>query len=215
MPFPKIDSDLIDTGVVAGKIIQLDGSARLPAIDGSLLTNLPNAGGVGGRVLLDTVNASNNAEIVFSNFIDGIYKNYLVEMTSIQPSTSNVDVHAQVSNDGGSTYLTGYDQHTQILTHTSVGYNAQVGSADSTINMAIGIGAYGTGSCHGHIILHDPSAVQNHTISGHLAYLKSGADSAGGAFYAELSGSHIINAIKFTLSAGSFVQGTFKLYGLL
>ena len=33
-----------DTGTSAGNVVQLDGSARLPAVDGSQLTNLPAAG---------------------------------------------------------------------------------------------------------------------------------------------------------------------------
>ena len=35
------DSVSVDVGTTANKIVQLDGSARLPAVDGSLLTNLP------------------------------------------------------------------------------------------------------------------------------------------------------------------------------
>jgi hypothetical protein len=34
----------VDVGTTASKIIQLDGSAKLPAVDGSLLTNLPAGG---------------------------------------------------------------------------------------------------------------------------------------------------------------------------
>ena len=32
----------LDTGTAANKILQLDGSAKIPAVDGSLLTNLPS-----------------------------------------------------------------------------------------------------------------------------------------------------------------------------
>lgn len=35
----------IDTGTTANKIVQLDGTGKLPAIDGSQLTNLPSSGG--------------------------------------------------------------------------------------------------------------------------------------------------------------------------
>ena len=35
----------VDVGTTASKIVQLDGSARLPAVDGSQLTNLPSGGG--------------------------------------------------------------------------------------------------------------------------------------------------------------------------
>ncbi len=42
----------LDVGTTANKILQLDGSARLPAVDGSQLTNLPGGGG-GGSVPAD------------------------------------------------------------------------------------------------------------------------------------------------------------------
>ena len=38
----------IDTGTSANKIVILDGSARLPAVDGSQLTNLPSTGATAG-----------------------------------------------------------------------------------------------------------------------------------------------------------------------
>lgn len=42
----------LDVGTSANKVVQLDGSARLPAVDGSQLTNLPGGGG-GGSVPAD------------------------------------------------------------------------------------------------------------------------------------------------------------------
>lgn len=238
MPFPTVNNEMIKTGIADGnipiigagnklpgsiinagaganQILQVDGSRKIPAVDGSLLTNVPGSGGgFGERVLLETINASNSAEIIFSNFIDGIYKNYLVEMTSLQPSVSNVNLQTQVSSDGGATFLTGYDQHTQRVSNASPVYNAQEGNNNTVLTLVYGAGAYGTGSCHGHLIIHDPSVVQNHSFTGNMAYIKSGADAAGGAVYGERSGSFTINAIKFMLSAGNFVQGIFKLYGL-
>ena len=38
----------VDVGTTASKIVQLDGSARLPAVDGSQLTNLPATGATAG-----------------------------------------------------------------------------------------------------------------------------------------------------------------------
>lgn len=39
---------VVDTGTSAGNVVVLDGSARLPAVDGSQLTNLPAAGATAG-----------------------------------------------------------------------------------------------------------------------------------------------------------------------
>jgi hypothetical protein len=41
----------LDVGTTANKIVQLDGSARLPAVDGSQLTNLPSSSGTGLTVV--------------------------------------------------------------------------------------------------------------------------------------------------------------------
>jgi len=38
----------LDVGTSANQLVQLDGSARLPAVDGSQLTNLPSAGATAG-----------------------------------------------------------------------------------------------------------------------------------------------------------------------
>jgi Protein of unknown function (DUF2793) len=43
----------LDAGTTANKVVQLDGSARLPAVDGSQLTNLPGGGGGGGSAPAD------------------------------------------------------------------------------------------------------------------------------------------------------------------
>lgn len=40
MPITKFNNGRLNTGTSAGQIVALDGSARLPAVDGSLLTNL-------------------------------------------------------------------------------------------------------------------------------------------------------------------------------
>jgi hypothetical protein len=57
MAFTKVTDNLLSSGVGtgAGNILELDSSGKLPAVDGSLLTNLP-AGGVDG--IVSTANAT-------------------------------------------------------------------------------------------------------------------------------------------------------------
>ena len=43
---------LLDTGTTANKVVKLDGSAKLPAVDGSQLTNLPSGGVIDFRNIL-------------------------------------------------------------------------------------------------------------------------------------------------------------------
>src|SRR5690606_31526494 len=44
----------VDVGTTANKIVQLDGSARLPAVDGSQLQNLPAPTGIGNAQISTT-----------------------------------------------------------------------------------------------------------------------------------------------------------------
>jgi hypothetical protein len=49
-----------DTGTTAGNVVALDGSARLPAVDGSQLTNLPGgSGGASSAVRIDSTSTAN------------------------------------------------------------------------------------------------------------------------------------------------------------
>jgi len=48
----EIRADQIDTGTGPNQIVQLDGTSKLPAVDGSQLTNLPG----GGALTVTTVN---------------------------------------------------------------------------------------------------------------------------------------------------------------
>jgi hypothetical protein len=54
----------IDTGVGANQLVKLDGSSRLPSIDGSLLTNLPVAGSVLSGFVAGSNTAVNNSDNV-------------------------------------------------------------------------------------------------------------------------------------------------------
>ena len=113
MPFPTVDNDMLNTGVSNGQIpvigagnklpdsiinggvganqfIKLDGSARLPAVDASLLTNLPApSGGAGGMNLLDEqIITSPVGQIDFTTGIDGSYDLYKIVATDIRADVS-------------------------------------------------------------------------------------------------------------------------------
>ena len=52
---------VLDVGTTASKVVQLDGSARLPAVDGSQLTNLPSTSEAGRLISIETFTASGTA----------------------------------------------------------------------------------------------------------------------------------------------------------
>jgi hypothetical protein len=94
---------LLDEGTSANNLVQLDGSARLPAVDGSLLTNLPSSGATDLDGLSDVtitsaasgnllqhngsgqfVNVAKNTIDVGSFNDDGTYLNDVVDDTTPQ-----------------------------------------------------------------------------------------------------------------------------------
>lgn len=111
---------LIDVGTSASKVVQLDGSAKLPAVDGSQLTNLPSGGGVDGPAFAAhlTSDTAINQDVTITNwteeydsdnaFSSGVFTvpagkagKYLV--TACLAFTSNSAVRTQVVA-GGNTY---------------------------------------------------------------------------------------------------------------
>jgi hypothetical protein len=54
----------LNTGTAAGNVVALDGSARLPAVDGSQLTNLPGgSGGTSSAVRIDSTSTANTVYV--------------------------------------------------------------------------------------------------------------------------------------------------------
>ena len=72
-------SAVLDVGTSANNIVQLDGSSKLPAVDGSQLTNLPSSGGGGFT--------------------------YSSKASSDSPVTSAVDNHYSVNSSGGAVVI--------------------------------------------------------------------------------------------------------------
>lgn len=68
----------LDVGTNANKVVQLDGTGRLPAVDGSQLTNLPSAASEPSQI---TITEFVNGDRVYIDSYSG-YKHYLIDTPS-------------------------------------------------------------------------------------------------------------------------------------
>ena len=86
-------SATIDVGTSANQIVQLTAAAKLPAVDGSLLTNLPSGGGSRPTVNTDA-SATINVTAPASSVLEVIY------LCSATTGTQTVNLHTAGSNAG-------------------------------------------------------------------------------------------------------------------
>jgi len=111
-----LDSALLDTGTSANQIVKLDGAAKLPAVDGSALTNLPSGGGGGGGGGWSLVSTDNLSGNVGSVVISGDYSAYSqlkIVITNLYGWGQN-DTRLKLSDDDGATYCS-WDQYSAIV----------------------------------------------------------------------------------------------------
>lgn len=93
-------SAVLDVGTTASKVVQLDGSAKLPAVDGSQLTNLPSASGWSP---VSTQTASSSSTLDFTGMSSSC-RAYQFKFTNLRPSTDGASLIFRTSTDGGSTF---------------------------------------------------------------------------------------------------------------
>jgi hypothetical protein len=84
----------LDVGTSANNVVQLDGSARLPAVDGSQLTNLPGGGGY--AISVDTTTIATTSPVTLSSPTDN------EEVYVISNGASNVTVNLVAAATCGS-----------------------------------------------------------------------------------------------------------------
>jgi hypothetical protein len=113
----------VDVGTSASKIVQLDGSARLPAVDGSQLTNI--AGSAGNMVLLATATPNNVANVDFLSVMDpALYKKYVLYIDNVRPNgTSSNCLALRFSTNNGSSWISSaslFDNIFRLFTYYTI-----------------------------------------------------------------------------------------------
>lgn len=204
----------VDVGTGANQIVQLDGSAQLPALDGTNLTNLPELWS-----LIETQTASASSTIDFTTSINSTYYMYKIIITDVVPGTDAVNFYFRTSTDGGTSYDAGASDYaytglrslstTSSITSTGV---AQIPLVDTTAGYGAGTGTGETINME--VTLYNPSSTAYTYMRWDASYRNSSATIgfSGGAGV-RLSAADV-DAFRFLMSSGTIASGTFKLYGL-
>ena len=212
----------LDVGTTANKIVQLDGTAKLPAVDGSQLTNLPAAG---GWTEVTSQTASGATYVTFTSGLTSAYKLYafVFEHLSVDSTTNGWDdLRMQWSADGGSTWTvslsraggtdqdgTWYIAHQNRRTTDLIICDAGTNMTDEDANA----GWSGT------LFMYVPAATSGHKkatwniVNDSTSDTNHAASFNTGGCSAEAIGS-AINGVRFFTNTLSPMTGTVRLLGV-
>ncbi len=187
------------------------------------ITSLPSGVSGGSLVLLSTTTASSSSTVDITSNIDSTYKEYIIKVIDIHPSTGQ-DFRFQVNAAGGSgfnetitsTHFRAF--HNEAGDTTSLAYSTTHDLAQGTGAQILfnGVGADNDQSASGTLHLFDPSNTTfvKHWIWTGTQYQQSDYNIV---HYAAgyINTTTAIDEIQFTPSTGNIASGTFKLYGVV
>ena len=200
----------------ANRLLQLNGSGELPAVDGSNLTGLAEP----GMRFIASQDASGDASITFTGLAQALYDSYLVVLGGVIPATDNVHFWMRTSTDDGSSYDSGASDY-QYRVVADI-FATTAANANSTGAAAIQLtGLHELGSAAGEYGFHAEIRI----IMPHLAthtHVRWGGSymDSDGRFNCITGASGVreaaadVDAIQFLMESGNIESGTFTLYGL-
>lgn len=166
--------------------------------------------GSGAMILLNTVNASGAAQVVFnSTYITSAYNKYVIEFDSLFSSASDEFGLVVSTNNGGSYSNTGYSDWNTAITGSSF----TSGGGTSIALGGLDVAAANAGGAQGTIKFSKPSGGQFTFFENRLTGRYSSGtpnDQIGGGMW----GAGAVNNIKLFALGSSTLTGNFHLYAL-
>jgi hypothetical protein len=169
------------------------------------------------EVLLSSQTASSNASIAFTSVITANFSTYLVKIRDMVPQTNSTALWLTFSTDNGATYLSanykygGFFNNDAAATGTSGSSNS---AAQIVLFGAIASNVSSSG-WSADVMLYDmnASATCLPKVSTNIVYYSS-APNANITRSSGMNTAGLITAVKFAMSSGNIVSGTFRIYGL-
>jgi|TARA_A100001391_G_scaffold48828_1_gene29233 hypothetical protein len=214
MALNKLKFNSINVTPAASEAIRFNSSAN----------GLETASAGGSLVKISSTTISSGTSTVsITSGIDGTYKEYLFIFNNFHLSNDNAQPGINFSVDGGSNYnvtktTTNFSaSHTEGGSGALLGYNGSWDLAQSTgvQYLTAGTGSDNDQSASGFLHLFDPS---NTTFVKHFIAVMNSSTSDNTSMNLFIAGygntTSAINAVQFSVSAGTLDAGTITLYGV-
>lgn len=207
----------LTAGTSASNVVQLDGSAKLPAVDGSQLTNLP-AGGA--WTLLEHQTASSSSTIDFDNFDETACAEVMIVWSNVDPSSDGAELMLRLDEDNGASYnSTGYVwSATDLGAVGAAATNTVVGTgSDDGFELCLDMdSSSNNGGCSGSVEIMDPSnATYTKTVFATSRYAKTSSEQwYRRSLFGKWNYTVAADAFRLFPSSGNFVSGEFYFYCL-
>lgn len=188
-----------------------------PADLAAVKTTVVTAAAGGAMVLIQTQAASNSATIDFTTGINSTYRRYMILIDSLVPQTDATTLFMRVSEDAGANWKAGLSDYTWGIVNVSATAEAQSGdAADSEMEITGASAGTGTGeSLDAEVTFTNPAGAVLYKKFRWNASLYSSAPATlaveGNGVYLS---ANAINGVRFLMSSGNIVSGSFSLYGI-
>lgn len=193
----------------AGRVLTSNGPTAVPTFE-------PGGGGGGGLALLDHQTISGAATLEFTTGFSSLYDAYRIEF-SLLPATDDVLLFGRVSQDGGSSWLSGANDYSYTIrryfTNGSSGQDASTG--DNKMQWGKFIGNANDEGVNGALEFRDPlSGTRRKTFDLRMELCeRNGLEGLYTGMSALKNNNNSINGVQFSISSGNIASGWGNLYG--
>lgn len=160
---------------------------------------------------ISTATASNSTDIQFTSGLSTTYNTYLVVFSQLIPANNNDQVYAQISTDGGSTYLnTSYLAGCNNMVYNGTTFTNTNSTTNFVLSNAISNVGGTTAGTSANVYFFRLGNSGKPTCCAYGVSTDGGCNHFAGSYDSTVTA----NAIKFYMSTGNITSGSITIYGL-
>lgn len=168
-----------------------------------------------GLVLLESKTASSSASLAFTNSFSSSYDTYMIQFVSVKPATNNQALLAQVSTNGGSSYISTGTYRWGQWRYASGAQSGAWGGSNTDTSWHIDFQSSNSASAPGLAATVWLSDVLNNPAWNGCFTEFDGSNYLGAQSYGSTTTPTTgVNAIQFLFASGNIASGTIRIYGL-